>query len=231
MWTEYRVTFKFLNWLCGGLPADPERFTQILELTKPMYQPPGTKSLTEIAEQFVSETLAAVQEEEVERKVNVFERRGGQLVVACRTFRAHIKDVAETLSSLFVGKVEGQRSFAVRCKAALYYPPEVETVPVLGAGGNPLLEPSGIVYDKPIRVRTAMGERSCLKSYEYVDQAVLVWPLRVLQTLNGKNVVAEEDLVHIFNYGGTHGFGPERGDGKGRYVATVERVVPRAETS
>ena len=233
MWKRYEVRMEFLNRLCAGLPADMQVFRETIKARAPKYKPPGTKSIDEIAAQFAQDTLAvlpqsdqAAEEEEVDESVlHVFERRtigsSAVLVVGTRTFRAHIKDCSQTLSSLYVGKVEKERSFAVKAKAALYYPPEVETVPILRDGEPPFAEPSGIVWDKPIRMQTQQGPRSALKSYEYVEGAVLIFPLLVMQTIGGKAVVSEADVKTIFQYGGVHGYGPERGDGMGRYVATI----------
>jgi hypothetical protein len=83
--------------------------------------------------------------------------------------------------------------------------------------------PSG-QYDKPIHVKTMQGERSALKTFEYVEGAVMKFPLEVLTQPSGRQVISQEDLATIMEYGGTHGYGGERSDGEGRYEFTIEKA-------
>jgi hypothetical protein len=150
----------------------------------------------------------------------VFQRHDGALAVGMRTVRAHIKDCVGVLSSLYVGKVEGEKSFAVRAKNALYYPPEIYWVPIRDRDGKPMTAPTGIA-DKAVRFMTRMGPMSAIKTREFVMGAVIDFPLLVLTQPSGKLVVSEADLKTIFMYGGTHGYGPERSDGEGRYAFSM----------
>jgi hypothetical protein len=154
----------------------------------------------------------------------VFQRVDGALVVGMRTIRGHIKDCAQVLSSLYVGKVEKEKSFAVKVKNAVYYPPETYWIPVVRtADGARITGPDG-TYDKAIHIMTPQGPRSALKTVEYVEDASIEFPLLVLTTPQGKLVVSEADLKTLFMYGGAHGYGPERGDGQGRYVASITQA-------
>lgn len=220
MWTKYSVRWEFFTALCAGLPADPEMLRQFLESRKPRVRPPEARSIDEIAAEVSETVLMGEETEQTEETLHVFQRVNGGLAMRCATVRAHIKDVVSTLSSLYVGKVQGERSFAVRAKAALYYPPEVYWLPVVRPDGSPITEPTGI-RRKPIHMNTPRGPRSAIKVYEYIEEAVLEFPLWVLTQPNGKLVVSEADLKTIFMYGGVHGYGPERGDGEGRYAFTL----------
>jgi len=224
MWTKYQVEWKFITKLCGSVPADPELQKKWLESRKPKVQPANSKSMEEMAEE------VRISTEEVElpdetRGFYCFQRLEGGLVLRAATVRAHIKDCARILSSLWVGRMEREKSFAVKVINSVYYPPELYWIPILSQGdGQPLDKPTA-TYDKAIHVRTQQGERSALKTMEYVEGAMLRFPLMVLTQSSGKPVISETDLGHVMEYGGTHGYGGERGDGEGRYAYTVVRVA------
>jgi hypothetical protein len=57
-----------------------------------------------------------------------------------------------------------------------------------------------------------------------VENALMRFQVKVLTTPAGKGVVSENELGALMEYGGTHGYGGERGDGEGRYAATFKRV-------
>jgi hypothetical protein len=220
MWTRFDIRFEFVTRLCGGVPADPEMVKRWLEARQPTNRPPQSKSIDEVAE----EVMASVPED-AEPSLHCIQRHEGRLVVGMRTLRGHIKDCSNILSSLYVGKVEKEKSFAVKVKNAVYYPPEVYWVPIVRTEtGEPITEPDGN-YDKAIHIMTPQGPRSALKTVEYVEDASIVFPLQVLTTPGGKMVVSETDLKTLFLYGGSHGYGPERGDGQGRYMATITAAV------
>ena len=223
MWTRFDVRFEFLSSLCAGIPADPELQKKWLESRKPKTRPAMARSIDEIAAEVAESTLTATEPEDSDTLL-VFQRHDGALAVGMRTFRAHIKDCVSVLSSLYVGKVEGEKSFAVRAKNALYYPPDVYWVPILDRDGRPFTEPTGVA-DKPVRFMTRMGPMSAIKTREFVLDAVVEFPLLVLTQPNGKLVVSETDLKTIFMYGSTHGYGPERSDGEGRYAFSIAQAT------
>jgi hypothetical protein len=218
MWTKFNVELEFLTRLCGGIPGDPELVKGWLAAVAPKNRPPQSKSIDEIAEEVMS-TLPPDATEPP--GFHVFQRVDGHCVVGMRTIRGHLKDIAQVLSVLYVGKVAGERSFAVKVKNAVYYPPDVYWVPIVRTTSGELCPKADGSYDKAIHVMTAMGPRTALKTLEYLEGVSIRFPLVVLTPPNGKLVVSEADLKTLFLYGGTHGYGPERGDGQGRYVATI----------
>jgi len=219
MWTKFNVEMKFLTQLCGSLPADPELQKKWLEARKPRVRPPDSKSIDEVAQE-VLESTKTVEEPDV--GFYVFQRQEGGLALRMATIRAHIKDCARVLSSLYVGKIEKEKSFAVKVVNAVYYDPAIYWLPVLNqTDGSPITQPTGI-RDKAIHVRTPQGERSAIKTFEYVENAMLRFPLLLLTQPSGKTVISKTDLKHILNYGGVHGYGGERSDGEGRYIATID---------
>jgi len=219
LWTKFNVRFDFFDRVCGGIPADPDMVEGWLRARAPKVRPPQSKSIDDIAEE-VYATLPE-QDPEDQRTLNCFQRVDGHLVVGNRTIRGHIKDCAAILSTLYVGKIEKEKSFSVKVKNAVYYPPELYWLPLIRTEtGEKISKPDG-TYDKAVHIMTPQGPRSALKTIEYVEEASLIFPLVVLTNTQGKLVVSETDLKTLFMYGGTHGFGPERGDGQGRYIATV----------
>ena len=48
--------------------------------------------------------------------------------------------------------------------------------------------------------------------------------VQAVDLIEGKPAISKADLESIFEYGGVHGYAGERGDGEGRYFATVQEV-------
>ena len=72
--------------------------------------------------------------------------------------------------------------------------------------------------DKAVHARGPTGQPiNALKSFEYIEPAKLEFTLKVL----GQSVQLS-DLETLFQYGGVHGYGGERGDGEGKYIYRIE---------
>jgi len=220
MWTNYTIRLQFLDRLCGSVPGDPEMIKAWLEARMPAARPANTRSISEIQEEVLS-TLAApteTPEEEYERKMLIFQRMNGGLVLRASTFRSHIKESARTLSSQWIGKLEGERSFSSKVLNGLYHDEKQYWVPILDSEGKPVTQASGI-KEKAVHARMPNGQMlNALKAFEYVEGARVTFRLKALG-----DSVREKDLQSIFMYGGVHGYGGERGDGEGRYTFTIEK--------
>lgn len=214
MFKTYDVRFAFLNNLCGSVPASPELISKWLESRKPRVTPPSHKTMEDIQ----SEVLATVMEpENVEEKLLVFQRFEGSLCVRSATVRAHIKDCARVLSGQYVGKIQGERSFATRIINGVYLDETQYWLPVLDSRGKDRISQATGVREKAVHFRSRIGEQlSAIKCFEYIWQPRLNFTLKVL----GKSA-NHKDLEELFLYGGVHGYGGERGDGEGRYHAEV----------
>jgi hypothetical protein len=221
MWTRYNIRWEFLTDLCGSVPADPALVKKWLEARKPTVKPPQGKSIDDIAAEVAATTFAP--EEEMEHSFLTFQRVNGGLANRAATIRAHLKDCATVLSSLYVGRVEKERSFAVKVKNALYWPPDCYWVPILNRDGQPVTEPTG-TRDVPVHVMTRQGPINALKTLEYVSNAVMEFPLLILTPPSGKPVISEADLKTLMMYGGTHGYGGERSLDGGRYVFSIAQA-------
>lgn len=222
IWSQYRVRWDFVTKLCGSVPADPEMRESWLKARMPSVRPPSSRSLAEINEEVVA-TLAEPIEEELGGLL-VFQRVNGACCMRAGTIKAHLKDCARFLSSNYVGKIEGEKSFAVRFLNGVYPDPRTYWVPIQSQiTGAPVSERSG-VYDKAVHVMTRMGPRNSIKTIQYIDEARLEFVLLVMHDKKGKDVVSVEDLTTMMQYGGVHGYAGERGDGEGRYLFTIEPI-------
>jgi len=235
LWTVYNVRLEFLTALCGSVPADPNLTLTWIRNRQPHVKPPGARSIDEINEE-VFATLAAqgggVEGEEEEEKVSglVFQRVNGVLVLRTATFRAHIKDCAATISSFHVGKIEKERSFAVKIKQCVYHEERDYWTPILRPDGTPVTEADGRM-ERPLHTYDRGRPINALKLFEYVQPARADFKLKVMNAVRRTKagdeyvpVVGQKDLETLFMYGGTHGFGGERSNGEGRYTFKISQI-------
>lgn len=208
LFTDYAVTWNFVNPLCGSVPQDPEIVAKWLESRMPTSKPAEGRDLIEIQE----EVLATLSEPAEPHEVAVlgFQSHGPGLAVRGATIRAHLKDCARQLSRYVVGKIKGETSFAVRVVNTVYV--RDEWVSITRPDGQHVLVPDGHI-EKPFSAMTPRGPISAFKRFAYVEPASLRFSIRVLGGAVGK-----DDLERIMQYGGLHGYAGERGMGYGRYV-------------
>lgn len=235
VFVRYKLRMQFLNRLCGGIPNKKELIQPWLDSRKPKAIPPGGKSITEIQEE-VLKTIA--EQEPIEFTSNVFQQVDGCLVVRTDNVRAHMKDCARVLSSKYIGKLEGEAAFSSRIIDCVYPEKHQYWTPILKADGTPFTKATGSI-EKAVHIKDRAGSRSALKRFEYVEGAILEVILCVIakprqtkvkkakdvEASVAKPAVSEVDLYTLFDYGGTHGFGPERGAGEGRYTFELFQEV------
>jgi hypothetical protein len=212
-WTRYRVRWMGLTKLCGSVPADPEIVQAWLDARKPRVQPPGGLSLDEINE----EVLASLSEERTKEEgaILTFQRYQGHCVMRAATIKAHLKDCARRLSAR-VGRIEGESAFSTKVINYVYPDPTIYWVPILRPDGTSVTKHDGEM-DRPVTTRFG----TALKRFEFIEPWRLDFPLMVL-TMSGKGAVSLEDLEKLLLYGSVHGYAGERGNGEGRYSATIE---------
>ena len=184
-----------------------------LEARRPTVRPPGGKTIEEIASEVI-ETLAEPEEERL--SILTFQRNDKGLVLRAATIRAHLKDCARVLSSLYIGKIKGERSFATKVVNGLYPDERHYWIPILRPDGTPVETADG-EKDKAIHVRGPHGEpMNALKRFEFVEPARIDFTLKILG-----GCIKTSDLEHLLTYGGVHGYGGERSDGEGKYLFTL----------
>jgi len=215
IWTEYEVSWEFLTKLCGSVPADPELVRAWLDAREPEARPAGGRSIDEVQE----EVMATLLEVEAAPSMLVFQRVGGVCVMRAATVRAHLKDCARVVSAQYVGKIQGERSFATKVINGVYVEESRYWLPVLRPDGTPVEDADG-AYDKPVHARGPRGQPlNSLKRFEWIEPARLDFRLKVLG-----DSVKQRDLETLMTYGGVHGYAGERGDGEGKYRFRMTRV-------
>ena len=224
MFTRYRVRWEFLTKVCASVPADPELIQAWIAARQPRVRPAGSLSI----EQINDEVLASIERGEGDADESysmlVFQLHAGALVQRYGTVKAHMKDCARVLSVQYIGRIEGERAFSTRVINGVNLDPQAYWLPWTRSDGSAVTAPDG-AYDKAIHVRGPRGTFNALKRFEYINPPVhLEFNLLVL----GRSV-SLSDLHHLFEYGGTHGYGGERGDGEGRYLFELEQIETPAE--
>jgi hypothetical protein len=220
LWTAYRVRWEFITRICASVPADPGLIQKWLETREPSVRAAGARSIEEINEEVLESLGRGEGEPDQSFSMLVFQKHDGFLVQRAATVKAHVKDCGAVISAQFMGRIANERSFAVRVKNGVYLDKHAYWLPILRPDGTPIAAADG-AFDKAIHVRNPRGGSiSALKRFEYIDPpAIIEFTLNVL----GRSV-SETDLHHLFEYGGTHGYAGERGDGEGRYDYTLERI-------
>lgn len=224
VWVEYEIGWHFPWMLCGGVPQNPDIVKDWLTSRMPTAKPAEAKEISEIQEE-VFDTLSAPTEERG-LSINGFQKAPGFLsyddpclVMRASTIRAHLKDCARAVSRYIAGRVEGEAAFSTRFINCVY-PDFAEQywVPIL-RDGQPLQMEDGW-EEKPFSAMTPRGRISAFKRVAFVQNVDLRFRLRV-----AGDAVSETDLRKVMEYGGTHGYGAERGVGHGRYLLTLLRRV------
>jgi hypothetical protein len=216
-WTKYRVTWLGLSRLCSSVPADPEIVKAWIDARKPRVQPPGGLSLDEINEEVLASLAAETAERSGEGALLVFQRHQGQCVMRAGTIKAHLKDCGRRISAL-VGKVEGEKAFSTKIINYVYPDETHYWVPVLRPDGEVVTKHDGEM-DRPVTTRFG----TALKRFEWIEPWRLDFTLKVL-TASGTPAIGLEDLEKLVMYGGVHGYAGERGNGEGKYIATVKEI-------
>lgn len=235
MWSVYDVVWSFVTKLCASVPANPRVLQDWIDARKAKGgRPSGGKTIQEIHEEVVSTLAEGEPEGDLEQAVLlVFQRienallsvpniesRVNVLVLRADTIRAHLKDCARVLSQLYVVKMEGQKSLAVRVKNGVYPNPAKYWIPVLRPDNVAVQASDGRLERFVHTTNPKTGAPiNAIKCFEWIQPACIKFQLHVLG-----GCVQEEDLRTLMEYGGVHGYGGERSAGEGKYVFTLTKV-------
>lgn len=219
MWKTYEVELHFTSPFAASTPKNMKDIVAMLEARQPDKKPENATPLPELAEQVAGEvgyaTLLAMQlteevgaSEEVERGYATFKFDDKGLYYEARCVRAHMKDCANILQGL-LGIKALKSKFANRC----YVFPEKIYLGRKAVDGS---------ETRIIHAMTMKGPRSSFKTIDYLLNADLKFKLKVMDD----GVIGEDILKAIFEYGGVHGMGQERGSGDfGKYdLVKLEEV-------
>jgi len=220
MWDLYQVEMEFTGNLCGSVPLAKELIRPWLESRMPNTKPDNARPIEEI-EQEVLESIEGVEE----RTTLGFQHDSdGLLFVRSGTIKAHVKDCANQIKDVL--KISALKSKVANKVYVVEDPVYIlrKKPPPAGSG---ITEPIYMEvteedgeFERAVHVMTARGPRNALKRVRFITSPVLSFTLKVLQDKE----VTEKVLRAIFEYGGLHGYGGERGMGEGRYKAVITRA-------
>jgi hypothetical protein len=216
-WSRFRAQWMGMTKICSSVPADPELVQAWTKARTPRVQPPGGMSLDEINEEVLASIAAQAEQPEQEGSMLVFQRHDDACVMRAATVKAHLKDCARRISAL-VGRVEGESAFSTKIINYVYVDPATYWLPVLRPDATPVLKHDGEM-DRPVTTRYG----TALKRFEWIEPWRLDFTLLVL-TASGVPAVGIEDLRKLMLYGSVHGYAGERGNGEGRYLASIEPI-------
>ena len=203
MWRKYQVWLQVEGKFAAALPRTEEEIQQMLEHRMPSKAPDDATPIDQLAEQVAEEVGA-----EPKFGWATFKRNEQGLYYEGRCIRGHIKDCAQQIASFF----PDIKAFKAKVSNKVYI--ETDVIPLGKA------EPDGC-EQRFIQVLSRQGPRSTKKFIDYVESPLISFSLRVLDD----EVITEEMLRTIFEYGGTHGLGQERSQGWGRYrVVKLEEL-------
>jgi hypothetical protein len=211
MWLEYRVVMTFNRRLCGSVPMSRELIRPWLEARAPKKDPePGARGLDELEEE-VAASVDETQMSEDERVTLGFQADSNGLFVRSGTIKAHIKDCANQIKDFL-----GIRNLRSKVANKVY----IEEDPVYIMREGEILDSPDEEFERPVHVMTAQGPRSALKRIWFVSPpSELSFTVKLL---NDKGEITEDVIRQVFDYGGVHGYGGERGMGEGKYEWVME---------
>lgn len=224
LWKFYRVTWQFVSRLCGSAPKEDLLDNYALGLG-PTVRPPSHRNIPQTMEKMVETAVdtADLQEEAVSRSTVGFFKIGTQLVVPTYSIRAHIKDCIKQVESLYIGRIEKEKSFVSRAKNGLYVRGQAidakgVDINWIAKDGSKISESEIDGYqDRALHVYVpGKGQQNAIKRFAYLVKPSLTFEVAIL----GK-AVKPEDLDVVFRYGATHGYGGERSMGEGRYTYEI----------
>jgi len=198
LWKRYRVTLQIEGEFAASVPKTEKEIKAMLEHRMPTHKPVDAQPIEDLAAEVVAE-VGASNEEVQQPGWATFKRDEDGLYYEGRCVRGHVKDCA-----LQVSKTTGIAGFKAKVANHVYVE---ENKIYLGKD-----KPDGI-EKRFIQVMTKPGPRSTFKFIDYVLDPKLVFVLRVFND----GVITKEHLETIFEYGGIHGIGQERGQSWGRY--------------
>lgn len=207
-WVRYKATIRFLDRLVGGIPVVPEgagRADAYEGWARGQGVDPADAA--ELAEKLAEDGEMPVAVAEVEGLETGFRSDDDGLYIEARQVKAMLREAAQRLG--IIKRVRGSRQ-------VVQHDLHVRALD----GGQKLhlgvVEPDG-VDQRPIAVVTRQGPRTAIKRFAYVNQAELVFEVRVLAGGVGDGLLDEERLRDMLELGGSLGLGADRSQGEGTF--------------
>ena len=205
MWNKYHVTLQLTGRFAAGLPKTPKEIEGMVMHRAPTTPPVDAIPLETLIEN-IEEAVEAAEDNETGWATFPHDDKG--LYYEGRGVRGHIKDCVAQLQWMF----PSLKNIKSKLVNRVYVEDERIYVGKVEPDGN---------ETRFIQVITRQGPRSAIKHIDYVNSPVLRFTLLVMQD----NVITEELLRAVFEYGAVHGIGQERSQGWGRYELTELKLL------
>ena len=215
MWKKYEVELQMTGYFAASLPRTREEIEKMLVNRMPTKPPEDFIPLDELAVQVVEKVGATEEADEEELKYGwaTFPRNEDGLYYEGRCVRGHLKDCANQVKDAIKPEVK-----ALKAKVANKVYVMTDVIPLM-AYGMQAKEIAGTVQ-RFVQVMTRQGPRSTIKYVDYLEKPMLTFHLNVLDD----DVITNDILNAIFEYGSVHGMGQERSQGWGRYTFTIRKL-------
>lgn len=213
MWKRFNVELQFTGFFAASTPKHPKDIEAMLlsrapsqvAIEKREAKGESITPLPELAEQVKEEVEAT---EEIRRGYATFKRDEEGLYYEARCVKGHLKDCAEQLRPLL-----GISAFKPKVANKVYVEPIKIPLYKKDVAGHEI---------RFVQALTPRGKISAPKVFDYIDKPLMKFQLRVLND----GIITENMLKEIFEYGGVHGMGQERGQDFGRYELVKLEEAP-----
>lgn len=202
MWLTYRAVLEVQGQFAASLPKDPEEIRAMLVNRMPTNAPDEAIPIDELVEQVATAVATDDQpDEDTLPGASTFPSDKKGLYYEGRCVRGHLKDCALQIAGFYKTAVPNFRAKFVN---RVYVVTDKIYVGAKEVAGT---------QERFIQVMTRRGPRSSIKYIDWVESPTLEFTIRLLND----DVIKEEHLKAVFEYGGIHGMGGERSQGWGRY--------------
>jgi hypothetical protein len=197
----YRVSLRFRDKLCGGMPKNPDILKGWIAAT--------TEHNDEETDVQAAEARAVLLTPTEEKSWNGFPEDASKgLFIWARQVKALFKECASMLRIT----VEKKGS-----KQIFQHGFEVKGADVADRLYLGKTAPDGS-DEGPIHVQTAQGPRTALKRVDYVTRVTLHFEVWILKTAPAeKRHVGKDELIHMLTFGQENGLGADRSQGHGKF--------------
>jgi hypothetical protein len=205
MFRYYDVVLEMEGEFGASIPKTREEILKMLENRMPTNKPDDAVEIGELADQ-VAEAVAVEdgEEEKALPGAATFLSDENGLYYEGRCVRGHLKDCALQAQGFMYARNALVKNFRAKFANSVYVVDQKIYMDKREVEGT---------QQRFIQVMTRQGPRSSIKYVDYVLAPTLSFTLKVLNN----NVILEDHIRKVFEYGGTHGMGAERSQSWGRY--------------
>jgi hypothetical protein len=218
-WHEFDVEIALRDKMIGGIPVIPEGVDRADAYEK-WARGQGVEDTGE-NDQTLAEALAAepdmpVTADEVEGLMTSFRHDETGVYIEARQIKSMIREGAQRLG--LIKSTRGMRQVIqhdviVRAIDAPT-PKDSQKIRLLDKDGAVKTEPDGRL-ERPISVITRQGPRTAIKRADYIEDAIILFRIKVLSGGVADGLMDIEKLQDVFDYAGETGLGADRSQGEG----------------